>query len=246
MIQQLIDIPVFVWQTILATVARIELLSVNSFDPSPATTVHVVGSGASAVESLVAVNDDEPKITANLSCALQGNWDIVFIEYDKDQAFFLAQANALSQTNIKRIILKNNYPFTSTKRFDYYRSLRAEQLHILLESPFVGHYTSFVKDPQWYGKNPIMAHQYASSLFIMIQTALRFFPSQIVLHGIDFGGPSFYHLPSYRKFDPGIINHINKRGRVAASNVKDILFKLIPILEYNHNTKFRFGVDLLH
>lgn len=232
MSQALTDQVCMLWQRGLGLYYGIECIELAQFKPANSPRVHVVGSGASAVESIKSIKAGEPAIAANTAIALRYQWSVAFIEDDAHPKSWDAQRRALSVATIGYLMLKNNYPYSSLKRFDWYTNHYQSGLGILLESPFIGSWDAFAKDSQWLDGQPKVVRQFASSCFTMIMVALRYKPNEVVLHGIDFGGRSFYELPDFAGFDPGPKRHVNARGRKASNFVKPILLALTRNLKY--------------
>jgi hypothetical protein len=238
-----IDIICTSFQFTLAILSNCSLLTLRSFDPKKGTVVHIVGSGASAIETIKKASKSDLFITCNLSVALLQNWDIVFVEQFSEPHFMKYQDKALKGKKIKHLVVKNNYPFRPRKKIDKLKSYNSKYLELLVEAPFLSGAKNFICDRQWENLNCLCIHQYASTLFTMILFALKYKPEKIVLHGIDFGGDNFYAKDQFAFLNPGTHTHVTDKGKMASKNVRKIFEKLTKGLTSKYNVIFIKGVE---
>lgn len=239
--QRAVDLYCYIYQLYLSRSQEIPLCSLNKNNFPQKDIINIVGGGASAIRTLVEAGGSEVFITCNLSVALRKSWDIVLVEHDATSAFRRPLFKALDQATCDLVILKNNYFHRPRKAFSYYQGHeRIKQLFILRESQsqtaFDGVRKLIVDLLE--GRSVGLVRQYSSSVFTMIMLGLALRPKVIKLHGIDFGGESFYAKSGYEDFRPDDAKHISKKGRkVAGTEIRAELLEVKSLLA-NH------GVDL--
>lgn len=240
--QKMVDLYSYIYQLYLSRIHKIPLHSLDKCNFPQKDIINIVGGGASAIETLVAASDSEVFMTCNLSVALRKSWDIVLIEHDAAASFRRPLFKALDQATCDLVFLKNNYLHRPRKEFSYYKSHEGiKHLFILKESQSQTAFDGVRKvivdllEESAVG----LIRQYSSSVFTMIMIGIILRPKVIKLHGIDFGGDSFYTKSGYEDFWPGDPKHISKKGRkVAGTDIKTELLQLKSLLA-------KHGIDLM-
>ena len=107
-LQRITDLICHSYQIYLSRKFDLPLLRMKNLANSNAHTVHVIGSGASALHTLSKGKVNDIYICANLAAALRKSWDVVFIEFDDSEKFFQAQLSCLANCRIKHLIFYGN------------------------------------------------------------------------------------------------------------------------------------------
>ena len=168
----------------------------SSISKSKSSTVHILGSGASVLESLGSIPKTDIVIGNNMSCLLDIYHDIYFAEFCGPKISLFSDGMLkivkLNRDKMGRCYFKNlraryNEPFEAFHKysqlgFEFIADhslccLHPDRVHSLLQSFFA--YSFYL--PQF--KSTVL-----SLIFICHLAGLN----DIVLHGFDFGGPYFF------------------------------------------------------
>jgi len=239
--QRVVDYYCLIYQRYLSRTQAIPIYTLKN-NLVQKDIVNIVGSGVSAIETLVDTDDTQAFITCNLSIALRKFWDVVLVEYDAIPSFRRPLCKALDQARCDVVLLKNNYLHGPIKDFNYYRNHKGiKELYILNESQsqtaFDGVLEMIVDFLQ--ERDISLVRQYSSSVFTMIIIGLTLKPKILKLHGIDFGGESFYKKPEFKVFRPGALNHISEKGaNVAGIGIRAELLQVKSLLA-------NYGIELI-
>jgi hypothetical protein len=166
-------------------------------------SAHVFGSGSSAIETRKLIDDKSHTFGCNLTLALLPKWDYGFVERLQDDRYGKMQMDILLAREFSKVIIKNNYPHKCNKNRSNIKLLLDEELpvFILMESQLIGEKNNLATIVSLILDNKASyITQYASSILTMIIFAVRSGYTEIVLHGVDFGGKSFYDSDEFSMY----------------------------------------------
>lgn len=198
--QALVEFVVFGYQYFYRFFYNLSIEQIYRKDENAAKTAHIFGSGASAIQTKTLLNSDAVTIGCNLTLALLPRWNIGFVERLEDNSFGHVQMQALMERDFGKLILKNTYPFRLNKTRRNLRVLNSKHdLSLLKECQVVAQRNDIEHIVDQVMDQSVM-RQYASSVLTMIMYAVRSGFKRIIIHGVDFGGDSFYDKEPFKKY----------------------------------------------
>lgn len=179
------------------------LLTDISRDYQQDKEAHIFGSGASAIETKVLLNENTDTFGCNLTLAILPSWHVGFIERIEQDPFGKQQMEILMDREFSELILKNNYPFRGNKTEKNIQLLQEKHqcLSVLKECQVIGRRDNLdrILETILDEKSAVIT-QYASSILTMIIYTVKRGYRQIVLHGVDHGGACFYDHEPFKKY----------------------------------------------
>ena len=190
----------------LAAEAGIPLFSprdLPAVDHARYRSCHIIGSGWSLEQSLDLASREDAFVMGFNFAALCGiHFDMYFTEFGDPNV----QEVALKQRN-----LMDDYLIPGCDLI-YFKNLNNQKNNLLFANQFYGQRVKFVRDILLPCAFPVglegvikkllsdedsFFFQYASSVLTLVGAARRLGFKEIVIHGVDFGGPYFFDAEAY-------------------------------------------------
>lgn len=247
--QTIIELIVLAYQHFFRIKHDIPFLPDKGRGPLSQVNAHIFGSGATAIETRVLLNEQSITLGCNLTLALLPHWHYGFVERLEDNAFGIMQMDVLRSRTFDNLVLKNTYPLKKNKISSNIQILKKEhgvsllkECQVVSNRDDVDHILSSLLSTK-YG----LTRQYASSVLTMILYAVRLGVRDIILHGVDFGGPCFYDLEPYTQYQP----KSNQSPILGSHQTDDYVITFSEILDKvtellaNDGVKVRHAKDIL-